>query len=117
MYITLSQVGNLNCRLQFRYGRHWASTHPDVVHGDLTEFEFEEDEVLTDIAAVAGAVIDAVQITTNLRSFPRTGSPDWSFRTFISSTELIYFSGYENTYAGLLRVSKLAVRSFTCTTY
>ena len=99
-------------RLQFRYGTHWASTHPGDVGGVLTEILLGENEVPIAIAANAGQVIDSLQFTTNTRSFPRMGTTS-NFNIFISSAELLYFNGSQRHFYGL-RVSGLAAVSQTC---
>ena len=67
------------------------------------ETEFGEDEVLIGIATASGTVIDAIQITTNLRSFPRSVGTGINFGTLISSTELLYVSGSEIMSGGVHR--------------
>ena len=99
-------------RLQFRYGTHWASTHPSDIDRVLTEILLGKNEVLIAIAASAGHVIDSIQFTTNTRLFPRMGTTT-NFNIFISSTELLYFNGSQRDFIGL-RVSGLAAVSLTC---
>ena len=100
-------------RLQVRYGTHLASTHPNDVEGDLTEILLGEDEVLTDIAAGVGAIIDNIQFTTNVMSYPRLGHLGLNHNYFISATEILYFTGSEAFYA-VMRVSGIAAMASTC---
>ena len=101
--------------MQFRYGTHWAPTHPNDVDGELTEIELGKDEVLTHVTAGTGAVIDNIQFATNARSFPTLGHQAKYPNQFISSAEILYFTGSEYTFT-VLRVSALAALTSTCST-
>ena len=105
-----TQFVAFHCSLQFRYGRHWASTHPELVVGTPTEILFEQDEVLTSVTSVTGDAIDTIQFATNLSSFPSLGNNRTANR-FIIATELLYFTGSETVGP---RVYGLAARASTC---
>ena len=53
----------------------------------------DDDEVLTDVSAGTGAVIDSIHFSTNARSFTPLGSGK-PFTEFVASAEIVYFTGY-----------------------
>ena len=81
----------------------------------MTEIVFDDDEILTNVTAGAGSVIDNLQFATNVRSFPVIGNTGLSPNSFISSSELLYFTGSEIDWSGL-RVSGVAAMATTCST-
>ena len=92
--------------------------HPDeqVVQDVLTEILLGPEEFLTHLIADTGTLINAIQFTSNLRSYPTVGLPRYHMPTkFVPLDGLLYFSGASKKH-GRARVSQLAAKKGTCET-
>ena len=88
--------------------------HPNepVVGVLMTEILLGPEEVLTRLHANYGDIIDTMQFTSNLKTYPMAGVAD-SFSHSVPLNGLLYFSGASKDHGGV-RVSKLAAHRETC---
>ena len=101
-------------RIQVRYGNHWAPVHPDKsIQGILTEMLLAPGEYLTHLQAYTGHIIDVVQFTSNLQTFPEAGLPGRNFNVNVPLKGLLYFSGGTKEKNGK-RISGLMAHRDTC---
>ena len=102
-------------RFQVRYGQRWAPVHPDEpIEGVLTEILLAPGEYFTHMNVTFGLIVDAIQFTTNLHTYPRIGAAaDAQFVTTVPLNGLLYFSGASKDYVGV-RVSNIAVHKDIC---
>ena len=101
-------------RIQVRYGNHWAPVHPDKpIQGILTEMLLASGEYLTHLRADTGDIIDVVQFTSNLQTFPEVGLSGRNLNVYVPLKGLLYFSGGTKQYVGE-RVSGLMAHRDTC---
>ena len=101
-------------RFQVRYGEHWAAMHPDEpVGGVMTEILLGPEETLIELQAAVGDIIDAMQFTSNVRTYPRAGEADPPLTTSVPLNGLLYFSGASRSHGGV-RVSQIVAQRKTC---
>ena len=100
-------------RFQVRYGQHWAPVHPTTAtEGVLTEILLGPGEVFYQLKAASDWIVDAMQFTSNFKTFPKAGN-DIAFTKTVPLHGLLYFSGACKSNTGL-RVSMLTAHRDTC---
>ena len=88
--------------------------HPDEpVVGVLTEILLDPDEVLTNVRAASGDIIDAMRFSSNLKTYPMAGVYGISLPKSVPLNGLLYFSGASKDHGGI-RVSRLVAHRETC---
>ena len=104
------------CRLQVRYGRHWAAIHPEgTIPGNLTEILLEDGETLTSVAVKHAWLIDVMAFESNMRMHAAIGvSPVVTSYTCISLENTLFYSGSAIIISDQLWVTRLVVHSLNC---
>ena len=100
--------------LQVRYGQHWAPVHPAVpIEGVMTEIILAAGEVFTEVTADSYRIIDALQFTSNLQTYPVVGIGSAPLAKTVALDGLLYFSGNAGTWSGT-RVTQITAHRETC---
>ena len=78
----------------------------------MTEILLGQEEILTQLRANYGDIIDALQFTSNLKTYPVAGVAG-TLNNYVPLNGLLYFSGASKDHGGV-RVSQLVAHRGTC---
>ena len=108
----------LSCiiRFQVRYGEHWAPAHLLTGPAEiLVEIILAPGEVFTHVKVYTTGYIEAMEFSSNLRNFTRSGAWVGDLPTVVPLDGLLYFSGAGRAHFGGT-VTRIMPHRDTCDT-
>ena len=103
-------------RFQVRYGEHWAPAHLATGQTDtLVEIILAPGEVFTHFKVYTTRAIEAMEFSSNLRNFTRSGAWVGNLPTVVPLNGLLYFSGAGRAFFGG-SVTRIMPHRDTCDT-